>query len=672
MVAVSQLDDTVSTDAGVKQRKTLTYNPALDGIRGLAVAAVLAFHGGFEWASGGFLGVSTFFTLSGFLITTLLLTEHRSTGRINLLGFWSRRMRRLLPAATATLGLVTLSALVTDEGWERALPGDVVASLAQVANWRFLFEDRAYAALFELPSPVLHFWSLAIEEQFYWLFPALAMGVLALTRGSRRAFAGMLGGLLAISVLLTVLADGNFVYYATPVRMGEIVIGALLAVVLAANGERLSQASWRVRFSIGVVGLGALAASAAAWQQLDLSSAVLEDGGLLAYALASGAVVLAASVTGPVRSLLSVAPLRLLGVISYGVYLIHWPLFQLLDADRADSLVSPFGLEVRGAKSLFAVQVAVTLVLAVLSYHFFEQPIRKGRRPKLVPAPALAAGSALAVLAATVVVPRLSEPPEDMFAVAQENTIECNVATPPADLAEDGGAGITVGDSTLLMTSWGLSTWGVEEQRIAIPCGVGGLGCAFGRGGEVDYRGNRGRIEDGCPGGDWEALMPETIAQARDIYGDQLTFVLLQAGPWDVAERRLEGDDRWLHIGDEDYDDFLRDEMATATDLVLDEGLVAVWLTAPYLRASGEESLSTDAESDPARMTALNEMVRGVAADRDGAVVVDLAAWVAGLPEAEDERLRPDGVHFDVETSGEVGEVLGPDILEAVASVRSG
>ena len=211
--------------------QALAYNPALDGIRGLAVAAVLLFHGGFPWARGGYLGVSTFFTLSGFLITTLLLAERADTGRIALGAFWARRLRRLLPTSALTLAAVAAGAHVFDEWRTETAGGDVLASALQVANWRFIVDGQSYGDLFASPSPVLHFWSLAIEEQFYWLFPLLTAGVLAVARGSVRAYVAVLGGLLGVSAAATValgVAGSSTVYYATYTRMGEILVGRCL------------------------------------------------------------------------------------------------------------------------------------------------------------------------------------------------------------------------------------------------------------------------------------------------------------------------------------------------------------------------------------------------------------------------------------------------------------
>ncbi|HEX5944921.1 MAG TPA: acyltransferase family protein [Acidimicrobiales bacterium] len=639
-------------------RLGLTYNPALDGIRGLAVAAVLFFHGGFPWARGGYLGVSTFFTLSGFLITSLLLVEHGATGRIGLGRFWSRRLRRLLPASALTLAAVAIGSQVFDELAVAGLRGDLLASLFQVANWRFIFDDQSYAALFSSPSPVLHFWSLAIEEQFYWLFPLLTAGVFALAKGSIKVYAAVLTGLLAVSAVATValgVEESTTVYYATYTRMGEILVGSLLAVATA-SGVFRSRLVGRLAAAGGVL---ALAASAWAWWNIEQETASVSKGGLLAYALVSAALVLSTTVPGPARALLSVEPLRLLGVVSYGVYLVHWPIFLVVDGDRTGLDRAP----------LFALRLAITLVVAVASYRLVERPIRRGWSLPRVPMPALAAASVAVVALTAAVVP--SSAPTGM---TDEDELAAYLDgikfQDPANIPPDALLGVGFGDSTMLETGMGLSAWGKQSEDLVLPGIVGDLlGCGVTRGGERRSRGNSTVAPEGCD--DWPETIPSTVSSIREQFG-RLEFAIVQTGPWDVADRRLEGDDEWRAPGDPVYDDYLYRELAAATDLFVEQGLVVVWLLAPHVEVGRNEEPPPDppyAESDPARMDRLNEIIQRVADERPSVVTVDLAGYMRGLPEGEmDPRLRPDGVHFTAETATEVADWLGPEVLAAVAS----
>jgi peptidoglycan/LPS O-acetylase OafA/YrhL len=643
-------------DRRPSSRGRLTYNPALDGIRGIAVLAVLFFHGGFSWARGGYLGVSTFFTLSGFLITSLLVREQLDTGRVRLGSFWARRVRRLFPASALTLAVISLSALVVDEAWERSLRGDVLAALAQVVNWRFILDDRSYADLFASPSPVLHFWSLAIEEQFYWLFPLLAVGVLAVAKGSLRVLAVVVAALSAGSAVVTFAIGADHrtaIYYATPVRVGEILVGAMLAIVVARRPRPLGAAP--ARAALAAAGLAALVASVWAWSNVDQTSPRLYQGGLLAYAVVSGVLVLSATVAGPVRSLMSVEPLRLIGVVSYGVYLFHWPIFLLVDEERTN----------RSGWPLFAIRLALTLAAAAASYILLERPIRNGWRPRRprVPMPALACGTLVAVAVVAVAVPLASQPPPDPFE-------ELTAGDPdPSEIPPSAALGIAVGDSTMLMTAWGLSTWGDQTDQLRLlGADAGGLGCGLARGGDRISRGVVGTTSDECNA--WADRLPRSIAARLERYG-RLDFVVIQTGPWDVTDRRLPGDDTWRAPGDPVYDDYLRSELGELTDLVLDQGVRVVWLTAPHIEVGKEEEprpADPYPESDPARIDRLNEIIRGVVASRSNAVVVDLAAYVDALPPELDDRVRPDGVHFDIDQTASVaGDWLGPALVDAAS-----
>jgi peptidoglycan/LPS O-acetylase OafA/YrhL len=348
----------------------LTYQPALDGIRGLAVAGVLLFHSGFSWAVGGYLGVSTFFTLSGYLITTLMLDERRRTGRISLPAFWARRFRRLMPASLLTLfGIVVLfGPFVATADQLAELPGDVPAAALDVANWRFILADTSYADLFTAPSPVQHFWSLAIEEQYYLLFPLLTAGLLVLGRGSRKVLFGALallalGSTLLMASLYEPGLDTARVYYGTDTRAAELLAGALLAVLLAARPDVLHRLP---RQAITVLGVAVLAVTFFWWATVEQTTSGLYEGGLTVYAFTTVLLLVVALRAGPVQRGLATEPLRRLGRISYGVYLIHWPIFLWLTAETTHLRAAP----------LFALRVGVTIALAALSFRLLEQPIR--------------------------------------------------------------------------------------------------------------------------------------------------------------------------------------------------------------------------------------------------------------------------------------------------------
>ena len=356
----------------------LAHQPGLDGLRGAAVLAVLAYHLG--WLPGGFLGVSLFFTLSGFLITNLLLQEADRSGRIRLGAFWARRARRLLPAAVAGVALavaVTTAAGTPDQ--LRALPGDVIGALAYSANWRFVLAHNSYRAGFAAPSALLHYWSLAIEEQLYVVLPLL-VGAVALRRKSghprpanrRTRLGAVLIVLMAGSAVATLVlgpAHADRVYFGTDTRMFELLAGALLAIAAGFPGaarDRLRGARWA-----GALGVAAGGGAVALWCLSHQSDPWLYRGGLWAVSGVSGALIVGACWSRRMGRALSCRPLPAAGRISYGLYVYHWPLFVAFDSAHTGLHGLPLAVARLGA----------TVATAAASYRWLEQPIRRRRAP---------------------------------------------------------------------------------------------------------------------------------------------------------------------------------------------------------------------------------------------------------------------------------------------------
>ncbi len=371
-------------------RPRMVHQPALDGIRAVSVLAVLLFHGEAPGFGGGYVGVSVFFTLSGFLITSLLIAEHDVTHGIDVSGFYVRRAKRLLPASLLCIAAIAVMAAVTDVFAGVAnLRRDLIGALFQVANWVFLAGDGSYQQLFAdaagQASPVEHYWSLAIEEQFYWVWPVVFVGIARVGRthrGRTIVVAGLTTLFAIASPAIAAVWGPDAAYWATPARAAEILAGALAAFLVA--GRQLSP-RWHL------VAAGALAALCASFMLFPSVDGPAYRGALPLVGATSALLIVGLQVPGPVRSALSIAPLAWLGRISYGVYLYHWPVFVGVDSPRVDLDDVP----------LFVVRMVITLALAQLSYSLFERPIRNGlvRRPRSIGLIALGATMAVGVAA---------------------------------------------------------------------------------------------------------------------------------------------------------------------------------------------------------------------------------------------------------------------------------
>ena len=348
----------------------LRYQPALDGLRAVAVLAVIVYHDDPSRLPGGFLGVDAFFVLSGFLITSLLLAEYRQHESIGLAAFWGRRIRRLLPALL--LVLVTVSAYGATQlpAIEAAkLRGDALSALCYVTNWRFIASGVSYFASVTTPNPLRHLWSLAIEEQFYLLWPLVVIGCLRAGRGRLRVLAiASVAGLTASTILMATRfrpIDASRSYYGTDTRTHAVLVGALLAILLAHRPVR-GVAMRRAVLAGGLVG-GVL--SAVMLCVVTGDSAFYYHGGSLLFAVAVAGIIASAMQPGSsaLRSALAVTPLVWVGTISYGLYLWHWPVDVFVNGARSGT----------SGMALTLLRLSLTFALAVASFYLVELPIRR-------------------------------------------------------------------------------------------------------------------------------------------------------------------------------------------------------------------------------------------------------------------------------------------------------
>jgi peptidoglycan/LPS O-acetylase OafA/YrhL len=365
----------------------------LDGVRALAVLAVLAYHLGAGWLPGGFLGVDVFFVLSGFLISTLLLAEFRASGRIDLVTFWLRRACRLLPALFVVLAVVVAYTATRPATEQLSLRWDLLASLVYAANWRFVLAGESYFAEFAAPSPVKHLWSLAIEEQFYLVFPLILLGAAILRRRSRALavlWALVTAGSAVALALTYYAADPSRAYYGTDTRAHQLLMGVGLAFLLrpwtlgARHGARPA----------GMVAAGGLAGVIVLMLVTTDTGQFYYHGGSVLVSLAAAALI-AGLVTGSdglAGRLLATRPAVAIGVISYGLYLWHWPVIVILTAGRTGLSGAPLAL----------VQAGMALAASTASYLIVERPIRRGRlgRIQLRPAQVFSAAATMVVVLA--------------------------------------------------------------------------------------------------------------------------------------------------------------------------------------------------------------------------------------------------------------------------------
>jgi peptidoglycan/LPS O-acetylase OafA/YrhL len=629
--------------------------------------AVLFYHAGESWAVGGYLGVDTFFVLSGFLITTLLVTEWTNRGGINLLSFWVRRARRLLPALFLVMvGIVVYAGVFAGAGELDSIRSDAFASLGYVANWRFIFSGQSYFAQFTQPSPLRHMWSLAIEEQFYLVWPLIVAGLL----WWRRSLRVLLGACVVLIVLsATEMAllyqpgrDPSRVYYGTDTRAQSLLIGAVVGILLFMHGPLRSRAA-RLAIRVAAV-VGAGYTLWLFWRMSEHTDA-LYQGGFLIAALAVSMVIV--SVVQPDRGVLgqflSLSPLRWIGRISYGLYLWHWPVYLTLTQTRTGLSGFP----------LLAVRVAVSVAFAAASFYALERPIRAGtfRLPKpqvlvLVTVTALVValvattqGGADSTAARTERALSQQAPPKAVPpSTAPGTTVPgaVPVAAPPKVMI--------VGDS--VAGSVGLGFEHLGDQLGVTVWNRGELGCGLFYDGSIIEGGQVTSVDSTkC---NWRAKWPADLEQFKP------DIVVMLVGAWDILDRDV--GDHVVKFGSVEYDSSFLHQLDDATSLLTSTGAKLVVLTTPFFSRPelvGETGRQWP-EYDPWRVDRINSLYRDFLANHPGRYhMVDLNKFVSPQGKFTDELngqvIRGDGVHFTDAGAAMVAQWLAPQLREVAAGV---
>ncbi|HEU5150956.1 MAG TPA: acyltransferase [Iamia sp.] len=666
-------------------RRPLPYLPALDGLRAVAVVGVMLFHGGVAWMPGGFLGVDVFFVLSGYLITTLLLRERVGTGAIDLEQFWVRRLRRLLPALLVLVGAVGIAAPFLIEPTMRAsVRGDGLAALGYVANWRFVVTEQSYFA--GAPSPLRHLWSLAVEEQWYVLFPIVVALVLRRPQRIRAFVAGLAVATAASAAWMAVVASGEAdpsrAYYGTDTRAHTLLVGALLAAVAA---------QWplhRARRALTVAGVVGAALVVAAYLFVHEADGWMYQGGFLGLALATAALVAAIAVPRselPVTRVLAARPLVAIGRVSYGLYLWHWPVDVALTPDRT-------GLDGTGwwvEPALLALRTAVTVVLTLASYWLVEQPVRRHgldglrlrfpgplrSRPATVAVSAvvvvwlLVAGTARvpdgvstggtpqAVVDAEVGVPELDGTVTTVAAEEAEEVEEIGI--PPVPEGRKVKAMVT-GDSvafTLTYAPTGVPPDVEMMGRAIIGCGVVD--------GTAIVAGRADPISDRCVG--WQQYWQEgASANPPDV-------LALVFGAWEVYDYQRADGTRLVN-GSPEMAAAIREGLESGVRAVLDivPDVRIAMIGAPCMRPKDTQLGPTNPaaeRADPVRLAWVNEQFRLFAESLGPrAAYYDLGDLLCpgGVfqEEIDGVEIRPDGFHYEPETTGPTWAWLGERIVE--------
>ncbi len=621
----------------------IKHRPLLDGTRGVMMCVVLGYHlGGITKLPGAWVSMDFFFVLSGYLITTLLVKEYERSGRLDLKTFFRRRVRRLGPALlTVMVGVFAIAGALGGSKTFPDLRGDGLATLSYVANWHFIFSAQSYFASVDL-SPLRHAWSLAIEEQFYLVWPLVFIGLAYTTKFDKRKMLVGLGVCLAASVLwmrhLSLgTVDLSRAYYGTDTRGQGLIVGSMMGLILWR--DRWDTPRTRVMAGwMGTAALGGLVVMMFLFT--DHSRAVYTRGGFLLITVTAAVFIFgcARAERGPLAWIFGNPVSRHMGFVSYSFYLWHWPIIVFMSPDRLG--LTPWLLD--------TCRVAVALALAEATYWFIEKPIHQQRWELKRQGPVL--GGAFAGTIALLLLITLAPPKRT---VANVRTGE------ETSGAKRGNTVLVMGDSLAFVLA--------GTAPAEYPYRVQGAFQAH-----CDIIGDRiytsgSTVEDAvadCP--TWpkhwaDAFRGKLDGVSANPDAIMVTFGLRELFDFDDAGTRVV-------VGSPEWERAYRSAVTKAADLIRSYSDVPVfWLDVPCYQWA--EATSDGQEQDATRLATVNRVLKDVLADYPNITVVPYAKRVcggAGLTEP-DLKIRPDGAHLSVAAAGDFWHWMQPQIAKATS-----